>query len=128
MADVSPIIPAGKQVIESYGGGGFKISGERFAHSVLVLPDQTLVWDAADWSAASAVSLNAVRGDPDRPRTLLIGTGEKQFFPTRAFRDELRAAGLVIETMNTGAACRTYNVLMGEGRYDTCCIRWHSEL
>ena len=116
MADVSPIIPAGRQVIESYGGGSFKITGERYAHSVLVLPEVTLVWDAGDWDAASVDSLAAVHTDPDKPRTLLIGTGAKQHFPTRAFRQELRACGLVVETMDTGAACRTYNVLMSEGR------------
>lgn len=116
MVDVSPIIPAGRQVIESYGGGSFKISGERYAHSVLVLPDVTLVWDVAEWTLASKGSLEPVHADPAKPRTLLIGTGAKQFFPTRAFRDELRACGLVIETMDTGAACRTYNVLMAEGR------------
>lgn len=116
MADVSPIIPAGRQVIESYGGGGFKITGERYPHSVLVLPEITFVWEVADWEQANAASLAEVHADPARPRTLLIGTGAKQHFPTRAFRQELRAAGLVIETMDTGAACRTYNVLMAEGR------------
>ena len=116
MADVTPIIPAGRQVIESYGGGGFKITGERYPHSVLVLPDQTLSWDVAVWDAASVTSLSAVHADPAKPRTLLIGTGAKQQFPSRAFREELRACGLVIETMDTGAACRTYNVLMAEGR------------
>ncbi len=116
MADVSPIIPAGRQVVESYGGGGFRISGERYAHSVLVLPNETILWDAADWDSAEAGTLLTLGSGADRPRTLLIGTGDKQHFPSRAFRQDLRAAGLVIETMNTGAACRTYNVLMAEGR------------
>ena len=116
MADVTPIIPAGRQVIETYGGGGFKITGERYAHSVLVLPEETLAWDVAGWDAANVASLAPVHANPDKPRTLLIGTGAKQLFPTRAFREELRACGLVIETMDTGAACRTYNVLMAEGR------------
>ena len=116
MADVSPIIPAGRQVIESYGGGSFKISGERYAHSVLVQADETLVWAVTGWEQVEAGPLLALGGDVDRPKTLLIGTGAKQHFPSRAFRQELRAAGLVIETMNTGAACRTYNVLMAEGR------------
>ncbi len=116
MVDVSPIIPAGRQVIESYGGGGFRISGERYDHSVLVLPDVTLAWEIGDWAAASIDSLAAIHGDPTNPRILLIGTGAKQLFPSRAFRQELRAAGFVVETMDTGAACRTYNVLMAESR------------
>ena len=116
MADVSPIIPAGRQVIESYGSGSFRISGERYLHSVLVQGDTTAVWAVTDWADVVAGPLLALGGEVDRPTTLLIGTGEKQHFPSRAFRQELRAAGLVIETMNTGAACRTYNVLMAEGR------------
>lgn len=116
MADVTPIIPGGRQVLESYGGGGFRISGQRYEHSVLVMEDTTLAWDVTEWAEATCASLAPIHGDPERPRTLLIGTGEKQHFPTRAFRAELRAAGLVVETMNTGAACRTYNVLMAEGR------------
>ena len=116
MADVSPIIPAGRQVIESYGGGGFRISGERYGHSVLVEADVTARWDVTDWAAVEAGPLLALGGDVNRPKTLLIGTGVKQHFPTRSFREELRTAGLVVETMNTGAACRTYNVLMAEGR------------
>lgn len=116
MADVSPIIPAGRQVVESYGSGSFKISGERYPHSVLVQADITSVWAVTDWDDVEPGQLLALGGNVDRPKTLLIGTGAKQFFPSRAFRAELRAAGLVVETMNTGAACRTYNVLMAEGR------------
>lgn len=121
MANVTPIIPAGRQVVESYGGGGFRISGERYEHSVLVLPEVTLAWEADakpvnDWAAVNLDSLAAVCGDPAKARILLIGTGAKQQFPTRAFRQELRAVGFVVETMDTGAACRTYNVLMAEGR------------
>jgi uncharacterized protein len=119
MADISPIVPAGRQVIESYGGGGFRISGVRHAHSVLVLPDATIAWPVAAWDQiepASLLSLGVGGGEAIQPRTLLIGTGTKQHFPDRAFRARLRAAGLVVETMDTGAACRTYNVLMAEGR------------
>lgn len=116
MADVSPIIPAGRQVIESYGSGSFRISGERYTHSVLVRANVTLAWDLTDWAEVEIGPLLALGGDMNRPKTLLIGTGAKQHFPSRAFRQELRAGGLVVETMNTGAACRTYNVLMAEGR------------
>jgi uncharacterized protein len=117
MTDVSPIIPAGRQVVESYGGGGFRISGERYEHAVVVLPTQTLRWDAADWSAVTAASLTPAHdAGSAEPTTLLIGTGETQHFASRALKAELRALGLVVETMNTGAACRTYNVLMAEGR------------
>ena len=117
MVDVSPIIPAGRQVLESYGGGGFRISGERYEYSVLVEADLTRAWGGVQtWEDVSAASLIGLGGDAAQPKTLWIGTGAKQHFPTRALRQELREAGLVVETMDTGAACRTFNVLMAEGR------------
>jgi uncharacterized protein len=117
MTDVSPIIPAGRQVVESYGGGGFRVSGERYEHAILLLPTQTLLWTASDWDSVTVASLAPLHDAASaEPTTLLLGTGETQHFPSRAFKQELRALGLVVETMNTGAACRTYNVLMAEGR------------
>lgn len=117
MTDVSPIIPAGRQVIESYGDGGFRITGERYGHAVIVQPTATQAWAAADWDSVTAASLSALF-DPDatEPLTLLLGTGQVQFFPSRGLKQELRAQGLVVEAMDTGAACRTYNILMAEGR------------
>jgi len=117
MTDVSPIIPAGRQVIESYGGGGFRITGKRYGYAVIVQPTETLAWAAAKWDAVSADTLSQLFDAAARePLTLLLGTGETQHFPSRALRQELRAQGIVVESMNTGAACRTFNVLMAEGR------------
>ena len=116
MIDVSPVIPAGRQVIERYGGGGFRISGVRYEGSVLVRPDATKAWSAPDWASVTAAPLVELGDDASEPTVLLIGTGAEQFFSSKAFRAELRAAGLVVETMNPGAACRTFNVLTAEGR------------
>jgi uncharacterized protein len=124
MVDVSPIIPAGRQVLESYGGCGFRISGERYEHSVLVEVGQTVEWHVSSWDEVTVESLlplgndNAQAGGQivGQTKTLLIGTGAKQHFPSRELRQKLRERGLVIETMDTGAACRTFNVLMAEGR------------
>jgi uncharacterized protein len=116
MVDVSPIIPSGRQVIETYGGGGFRISGERYEHSVLVEPNLTQQWNVSTWEDVSAGAFLPLGAPVDQPKTLLIGTGPKQQFPSKALRQELRAAGFVVETMDTGAACRTFNVLMAEGR------------
>ena len=117
MADVSPIIPGDRQVIETYGNGGFRITGERYAHAVIVQPTETSAWEAESWEAVTAGSLSTLfDATSSEPITLLLGTGPDQFFPSRALKQELRAQGLVVEAMNTGAACRTYNVLMAEGR------------
>ncbi|MCA8928885.1 MAG: Mth938-like domain-containing protein [Alphaproteobacteria bacterium] len=117
MADISPIIPAGRQVIETYGAGGFRITGQRYEHAVIVRPTETVAWAVSDWESVTAASLAPLfDAGASEPLTLLLGTGATQFFPSRALKQEWRAQGMVVEAMSTGAACRTYNVLMAEGR------------
>jgi len=114
--DITPAIPAGRQIVESYGGGGFRVSGTRHAGSILVLPERTLAWPIA-----AAAELNRDAFDPiiavaAEIEILLLGCGEYMAFIAPELRQSLRTAGLVLEPMDTGAACRTYNVLMAEGR------------
>ncbi|MBL28831.1 MAG: hypothetical protein CMM50_14915 [Rhodospirillaceae bacterium] len=115
--DISPLIPGDRQVIESYGGGGFKISGERFDGSVVIFPERVVAWSVA---AAGDVTpeMMAIMAGAEAPAVdlLLFGSG-KGFarLPEPAVR-AVRGAGIIVETMDTGAACRTYNVLMAEGR------------
>jgi uncharacterized protein len=116
--DVTPLIPQGKQIIEAYGEGGFRISGQRVEGSVIVFPDKVVAWApaaAGDMSAGDLQSVSAA-GRAGSVELLLIGTGARMTQIDRALRQMLRADGVVIETMDTGAACRTYNVLMAEGR------------
>jgi uncharacterized protein len=106
----------GRQLIESYGGGGFRVAGVRHSGSVLIFPTETLAWPVASASAISVEALRPVLERPDRPRLLIIGSG-RSFSPRPpAVDSELRAAGIQLEWMDTGAACRTYNVLMLEER------------
>jgi uncharacterized protein len=116
--DVTPLIPQGKQIIEAYGEGGFRISGQRVAGSVIVFPDKVIAWApvaSGDMSAGSLQPVSAA-GQAGSVELLLIGTGARMTQIDRALRQTLRANGVVIEAMDTGAACRTYNVLMAEGR------------
>lgn len=116
--DVTPLIPQGKQIIEAYGDGGFRVSGRRLEGSVLVFPDNTQPWPVSDPAQLNAAILAAV-GEAGRGgivELLLIGTGARMTQIDRSLRQALRADGIVIESMDTGAACRTYNVLMAEGR------------
>jgi uncharacterized protein len=112
----APGSSAGKQLIESYGGGGFRIAGVRHAGSVLVFPDHTLEWpvgDAADISAADLAE--AMRG-AESVRILVVGCGRAFIAKPQHLVAELRAAGFAVEWMATGAACRTFNVLLLEDR------------
>ena len=112
--DVTPLIPPGKQIIEAYGEGGFRISGQRVEGSVIVFPDKVIAW-AGDIDAGNLQAVSAA-GRAGSVELLLIGTGARMTQIDRALRQALRADGVVIEAMDTGAACRTYNVLMAEGR------------
>lgn len=116
--DVTPLIPQGKQIIDGYGEGGFRISGQRIEGSVIVFPDKVATWNVADAGLLSAGSLETVSaaGRAGTVELLLIGTGARMTRIEGALRQALRADGVVVEAMDTGAACRTYNVLMAEGR------------
>ncbi len=115
MADVTPIIPASRQVIETYGEVRFHISGVRYEGAVIVLPEQVVPWTPAAWSEVTLESFAALT-KTDLADVLLLGCGPRAELPSRSIREGLRAAGMVAEPMDTGAACRTYNVLMAEDR------------
>lgn len=114
--DVTPGDPAGRQVIESYGDGRFRVSGRVYEGSILIFPDRTLPWPAADLAAVTAESLAPVAAAEPAVEVLVLGCGAEMAVVPKSLRESLRAAGVVIEPMDTGAACRTYNVLLSEGR------------
>jgi uncharacterized protein len=116
--DLTPLLPAGRQIVESYGGGKFRVSGRVFAGSVLVLPDHAAEWPVADIGALTLESVAeiAAAGQARSVELVLIGCGARTGSIPVSLRQALRAAGVVMEAMDTGAACRTYNVLMAEGR------------
>jgi uncharacterized protein len=112
----TPPVPAGRRLIESYGGGGFRIAGEAHRGAVLVLPDRVLGWGIAAIAEMTAESLAPVVAVAPQPEILLIGCGVRAVFVAPALRQSLRDAGVTIDAMDTGAACRTYNVLLAEER------------
>lgn len=113
--DVTPLVPQGRQVIEAYGDNGFRISGVRYDGSVLVLPDRTLTWAIAASEDITVESLAPVT-DQEDTELLLLGFGKRPVMVSHAFRNSLRSKGVSLEPMDTGAASRTYNVLLAEGR------------
>ncbi|MBK0327159.1 Mth938-like domain-containing protein [Rhodobacteraceae bacterium F11138] len=95
--------------VEGYGPGFFRIGGQVHDGMVLTGPDGTVAWGGYDDSA----TLLALAGRID---VLFVGTGaEISHIPT-GLRASLEAAGLGVEVMNSPSACRTYNVLLSEGR------------
>ena len=114
--DVTPLLKAGQQIIQSYGDGGFRVSGQAYKGGVLVWPDKVLPWDLTSFNDLRVSDFSPVYEHDPLPDVVLFGTGATQKFLLPALRQQLRDKGLVIEVMDTGAACRTYNVLLAEGR------------
>jgi uncharacterized protein len=113
--DVTPIIPAGRQVIDSYGPGGFHVSGAGYENAILVFPDATLAWNVASFAEVTIETLRPVI-EHGGVRVLLLGCGRRLEFVSSALRQSLRGAGIILDAMDTGAACRTYNILLSEER------------
>ena len=113
--DVTPVIPAGRQVLESYGASGFRVSGTFYGGSILVFPDMTLDWPVGGIGEASVERFAPVMAHGGI-EILLLGCGRRMVLVPSALRRALRAGGIVMDAMDTGAACRTYNVLLAEER------------
>jgi uncharacterized protein len=113
--DLTPLAVAGRQIIERYAASGFRVSGVIYHRSVLVFPDRTLPWDAASASEVTVDALAPVIGHGG-VEILLLGLGWSACAMPAAMRTALRKVGIALEPMDTGAACRTYNVLVAEDR------------
>ena len=99
----------------AYGEGYVSVNGIRHQSNLIVLPDRLL----ADWTMANFESLSVA--DFERLASLdaeiiLFGTGKQLRFPDPQFLRPLIEAQKCLEVMDLPAACRTYNVLAGEGR------------
>jgi len=114
--DITPLIPGDRQVIDSYGPGRFRISGEEHAGGVIVFPERTLAWPVAEFAGIGIEHLEVVLAAEPAVEVLLIGCGARMQMPPPALREALRARGISCDVMDTGAACRTYNILLSEAR------------
>lgn len=117
--DVTPLVPEGVQIIQGYGDGGFRIAQVLHLGPVLVMPEATVPWAVEPATALAPLQLETL--EPILAAAagfdiLLIGTGPVQVFIPPAVRQRIRERGPVAEMMDTGAACRTFNVLLAEGR------------
>lgn len=112
MQDIMPSVGANAQLIQSYGASGFRIGNAQYEHAVLVLPTETIRWNGE----LTVEALEPVLAATPAVEVLLIGTGKRHEMIPPALRMALKARGLGVDTMDTGAACRTFNILLGESR------------
>ena len=108
--------PAQVQVIRTYGPGRFLISDREWREPVLVTPNATTPWKVTRAEQLSLASLAALKDTPFPTELLVLGCGPRAIFVPPALRAELKAAGLALEVVDTGSACRIYDVLLAEGR------------
>jgi uncharacterized protein len=113
--DLTPVATAGRQIIERYGTSGFRVSGVIHHGPVLVFPDLTVPWHVESASDVTVESLSPVI-EHGGVGVLLLGLGRSTSAVPAVLRSALRAARIALEPMDTGAACRTYNVLVAEDR------------
>ena len=103
------------QTITGYDASGVEINAERYNYSLIVLPETA----PRALNAPTFESLTAEHFDligQDNPDVVILGTGERQRFIHPKLTAALTLRRIGIECMDSQAACRTYNILMGEGR------------
>lgn len=121
-AEASQFLP-GLHAIDGYGRGGFRFGGMSHRGSLLLLPSGIRAWAVTEASGITLATLQQLLAvPPDQLGICLIGTGADQIFLPPALARHLRQHGLAFEVMSTGAAARTYNVLLAEGRKVSACL------
>jgi uncharacterized protein len=106
--------PATLNVVRAYSPGLLRIGEREFSRSVILAAEALIDWRPQHVGELTAVDLEPVLAL--RPEVLLLGSGARQVFPAAELLAPLYAARVGFEVMDTGAACRTYNVLVAEGR------------
>lgn len=110
-----PDVPQGPNVIHRAAHHTVTISGQPYTSSVLVPSDAPVViWPATSVELLTAEHMAMIL--PLKPELVILGSGPRIRFPHPGILQALMAARIGVETMDTVAACRTYNVLAAEGR------------
>lgn len=106
----------GRHRIEDYHGGGFRFADMSHRGSILALPTGVRAIDATRAADIDAALIDRALTESDGLDILIVGTGVDLLPLAGALRARLRDAGVGCETMATGAAVRTYNMLVDESR------------
>jgi uncharacterized protein len=106
----------GRAPIDAYGNGGFRFAGMSHRGSVLCLPSGIYGWEPKEAGAVFEDDLARVFSEADDIEILLVGMGTELRPVQKLLREKLRAVGISADPMSTGAAVRTFNVLLAEDR------------
>jgi uncharacterized protein len=109
------------QTVTGYDPTGVEINAVRYNYSLIVLPETApRAWDAPSFESITAEHFDIIGAD--HPDVVILGTGERQRFIHPRLTAALTARRIGVECMDSQAACRTYNILMGEGRKVTLAL------
>ncbi len=106
----------GRHPVDAYGNGGFRFAEMSHRGSILALPSGVRAWSVTRAAELTAETLAPVFQEGDALELLLLGTGLDIVPVSEALRWHFREAGIRLDVMQTGAAARTYNILLGENR------------
>lgn len=106
-----------QHAVTAYGGDHVAIDGHAYGRSLLLLPDHIdAQWGPTNFAGLGEAHFAALADLTAHCDVLLLGTGRRQRFPAPALLRPLHELGRGLEVMDTPAACRTYNILLAEGR------------
>ena len=109
------------QTVTGYDAGGVEINAQRFDYSLIVMPETPpRAWEVRRFEELEARHFEQIAADA--PDVVILGTGERQRFVHPRLIVSLSSRNVGVESMDSQAACRTYNVLMGEGRKVTLAL------
>ena len=106
----------GRAPIDAYGNGGFRFADMSHRGSLLIVPSGIYGWDVGALDELTPERCALFLAELQRPAFVLLGTGREHRLPPTSVRKLFADAGIGLEPMSTGAAARTYNVLLAEGR------------
>ena len=106
----------GRAPIDAYGNGGFRFADMSHRGSLLLLPSGIYGWSVASPGDLTLEALAAVLAERGQLEFLLLGTGVSLMLPSAEIRQAFSDAGVGLDAMSTGAAARTYNILLAEKR------------
>lgn len=122
--DITPIISDEKKIIKGYGKGYFKINNDKkLQNNIIIFSSDVVTWNVDnDFKNIKTESFAELIKMNKKIDLILIGCGEKQQILPFDIKAYLNKKGFNVEVMTTGAACRTYNILLSEGRNVASCL------
>ena len=106
--------PGGQNMFTGYGPGYVAVNNVRHEKHIVVTADEIMEWSIGSFEALNAEVFESLLAL--EPEIVLLGTGSTLRFPDPALSRRLATGGIGLEVMDTRAACRTYNILIAEGR------------